>query len=312
VINQTIYLGEPSGLVHAIRWRDPNAHILSPQSYLEQGAYEQAAIAYVLRQEFEAAAAIYEQILRQPKSAAQIYEYAARQAAEQGDDEQQIAILYERAMQLYGIAFDEERAAACRQAVRRYRHLPELIVTRKAEKMFVEYEWNGLTLRAENKGYGPAYNVTLTLRGELDVKRDAIIDSLPATRAAESTLSVRPHAENYGENVPIELVVSYTDAKGFQYEETTQSSIHVWRREDLEVIKKQLELLELHRRTLQIELQKQARHGIDTPPAVIHNIDIARQQIKLIKDSLRAMGFPIADQPNDEAPQAQPYEREQS
>jgi hypothetical protein len=75
-----------------------------------------------------------------------------------------------------------------------------------------------------------------------------------------------------------------------------------------EEIKAQQELLFAHRRTLFVLLKQRAQIAASyVPPAVATGIEDTRDQIRRIKQNLRAMGIPIDDQQNDEeAPLPQP------
>ncbi|MCU0491300.1 MAG: hypothetical protein MUD01_06925 [Chloroflexaceae bacterium] len=65
-------------------------------------------------------------------------------------------------------------------------------------------------------------------------------------------------------------------------------------------IANQQQLLETHRYTLQILLQQQAMHGTAyAPPAIFHGIRAAREQIQLIKQTLRGWQVAVDDNPND-------------
>lgn len=65
-------------------------------------------------------------------------------------------------------------------------------------------------------------------------------------------------------------------------------------------IDQQRTLLETHRRTLALSLEQAAKYGeLDTPPAIIHRIDDARDEIRRIKSALRAWGQPVERHPDD-------------
>jgi outer membrane protein assembly factor BamB/tetratricopeptide (TPR) repeat protein len=166
--------------------------------------------------------------LSQPAQAAEAYQRAAdRLAAAAPRDEPRVAGLYERAMQLYAAAFDDERATICRRQARRYRHLPEIVVTGGAQQVFVEYEWNTLLVRVENVGHGPANTIDVALRGPFDIRGNETIGRLPAQRTHDLSLFVRPHRDEYGPKVPLEIAVSYSDAQGERYQGAQSLPIHV-------------------------------------------------------------------------------------
>jgi outer membrane protein assembly factor BamB/tetratricopeptide (TPR) repeat protein len=272
------------------------------------------------------AAAAYEQ-LGQAQPAAAAYERAAQQAAgETRVDEERIATLYERAAQRYSEIYDEERAAACRGQIRRYRHLPELVVAGAAHEAFVEFEWNALTLQVENTGHGVARDVAITLDGAFDVAGALQIASLPAGKSRTLELSMRPHREQYGPKVPLEIVVEYADARGGQHRAVQRHPVHVVRQgaergdaTPLEIrvsahevpaqtvppgqeeIDQQLELLATYRRRLAYHLQQEALLGTAAPFSLIEELRGAREQIRRIKGVLRSWSVAIEDSPNDES-----------
>lgn len=64
-----------------------------------------------------------------------------------------------------------------------------------------------------------------------------------------------------------------------------------------------LKRLQIHRKNLSIHLNQAAMRGVTSvPPATYHEIDFARQEIRKLKNSLRAYGVQVADEPNDEEP----------
>jgi hypothetical protein len=74
-----------------------------------------------------------------------------------------------------------------------------------------------------------------------------------------------------------------------------------------EEIAEQQKLLAAHRRTLAIYLRQQAEIGrAYSPPALINGIDDTREQIRRIKATFRAAGVMVAEDPDDEEPQAPP------
>ena len=67
-----------------------------------------------------------------------------------------------------------------------------------------------------------------------------------------------------------------------------------------EEIAQQLELLAVHRRTLEVYLKQQGEIGhAYSPPALINGIDDARARIARIKQALRAAGVEVSDGPSD-------------
>jgi outer membrane protein assembly factor BamB len=271
--------------------------------------------------DYEQEAAAHEQ-LRHPLPAAHAYERVAQHAAEAQENAERVAALYERATLSYSDIGEEERAAACQREVRRYRQLPEVVVMGEAHEGFVENEWNALTLRVENSGYGPARDVTIGLRGEFDIEGNLKILNLPQKRSVVLEISMRPHREHYGPKVPLEIVVLYEDARGGRYQVVRRHPIHVVRRSaelgiitpleirvtaersvtaSQEEIDQQRMLLMTYRRTLAHYLSQQATLGTaHIPPEVTHGIREARDNIRRIKGILDGWGVPVEDKPDDE------------
>ncbi|MGH2543525.1 MAG: PQQ-binding-like beta-propeller repeat protein [Ardenticatenaceae bacterium] len=167
--------------------------------------------------------------LGQLHRAAQGYERAAEQATTaEPADEERIATLYERAARLYAETFDSEREAACRKAVHRFRRLPDIVVHGVAQTAFVENEWNTLRLEVKNAGYGPAGEINVLLRGSFDVQGETIRGLRPQS-AAMLDLFIRPHEDQIGPKVPMEIVVVYEDRQGTRYEGAQRIPVRVVR-----------------------------------------------------------------------------------
>ena len=271
--------------------------------------------------DYEQAAAAHERLCA-PLPAAIAYARAAERASATAPvDEERVAALYERAALLYDDLYEEERAGACRGHIRRYRHLPELVVVGEAHEAFVEYEWNTFTLRVQNTGYGPAHDIAVLPHGEFDVEGDDHIAALPAGRSAALELSLRPHHEQYGPKVPLEIVVQFEDARQGRYEIVQQCPVHVMRQgaepgivTPLEIrvgpppaalgqeeIDQQLTLLKTHRRRLAVLLEQHAHLGTAyAPPSIALDIGEARAEIRRLKAILRRAGAMVEDSPNDE------------
>jgi hypothetical protein len=70
-----------------------------------------------------------------------------------------------------------------------------------------------------------------------------------------------------------------------------------------EEIAQELELLAIHRKTLAIYLKQQATFGeAYTPPANVHGVREARENIQRIKEILRGWNVQVEDGPDDEEP----------
>lgn len=74
VISQNnLIAGTRQGVVYAVSYRSDETVIESPQVYLEQNAFEDAAIAFALQKDYISAANIYERQLSSPLQASQLY-----------------------------------------------------------------------------------------------------------------------------------------------------------------------------------------------------------------------------------------------
>jgi hypothetical protein len=142
-------------------------------------------------------------------------------------NEEHIATLYENAVRLYSIVFDVAHADACRRQVRHYRKLPEIVIGENKHQVFIEYEWNTLTLQLENSGYGLACNIDIDVHGTFDLGGDRRVWSLPLGQSVLHDLVVRPQRGQYGPTVPLKIVVSYEDVHGARYAATQHISIRV-------------------------------------------------------------------------------------
>lgn len=176
--------------------------------------YVQMALAYEQLDEYREAAAAY---LR-----------AAEDATQESDvDREHVATLYEHAAALYSsYVFDEEQALACRTEVQRYRKLPDVVVRIKAQKTFVEYEWNTLTLEVRNNGFGPALDVDVRMDGPFDVSGRTDIDGVAPKAAKGLEIFMRPQEGQYGK-VPLLIRVVYTDIHGSRYEVSSHAPVRV-------------------------------------------------------------------------------------
>jgi outer membrane protein assembly factor BamB/tetratricopeptide (TPR) repeat protein len=113
IAGDVLYIGTRGGVIYAIRWRAQPAETLEdPQVYQQRGQPEQAAVAYALRGDLEAAAAIYERDLAQPRRAAQLYEHAGQ---------------YEPAARLWEQAGEPRRARDLYQEARRFLDVARLL-----------------------------------------------------------------------------------------------------------------------------------------------------------------------------------------
>lgn len=133
-------------------------------------------------------------------------------------EEESIAALYERAALIYAEKlYDEEGEVAMRALVRRFRHLPELVVQVIAESPFIENEYNTLQLQVENRGHGIARKIGLQMKGEFDIGGECCINVVQPGKSKTLEVTLRPRKENFGK-VPLTLEVTYLDMPGNHYE----------------------------------------------------------------------------------------------
>jgi hypothetical protein len=191
-----------------------------------------------------------------------------------------------------------------------------------------------MTLRVENIGYGPARAIKIELRGVFDVDGDLQIAALPMGRSIAREVSLRPHREQYGPKVPLEIVLQYQDTHGDQYEAVRRHRVHVVRqgtersaitppelhigdqgtpprpvsprREEIKMAPNQKEIdgqaeqLAIYRRRLAHDLRQQATLGGTAPFSLVEEIRDAREHIRSIKQTLREWNVPVEHSPNDE------------
>jgi outer membrane protein assembly factor BamB len=297
----------------------------------KQEHWERVADLATQLEDYEQAAVAHKQ-LGSLLQAAEAYDRAAQLRLSASPlDEEGAATYYEQIVRLYVMLFDEERADAYRRKVGRYRHLPAITVSGGAQQAFVEYEWNILKLRVRNAGYGPATNVTTTLRGAFDTDGNLAIARLGPKKSAVLEVSLRPQSKQYGPAVPLEISVTYEDVKGGQYsvkqripirvmpqgsapESTTPLEIDITAKQlpitaaqplDInsrqESIDQQETLLITYRRTLEHLVRQAAQYGGEAfvPTHVANSLYEARENIQRIKQVLHGWGIAVADHPND-------------
>lgn len=197
----------------------------------ESGALEESLDLRVKLREWEKVALIAENLERfgqaaeawqrlgETKKAAEAYIAAAKQeSAKDNPDKERLAALYEEAGRLYESLFEEKMALACLRMVKKYRHLPDLAVSVKAQGEFIEYQYNVLDLTIDNRGFGVALDINVQFEGEFDVSGDCCLRGLATDRSRELSMSVRPHRDQYGPSVPLKIIVSYRDRDRNPYE----------------------------------------------------------------------------------------------
>jgi outer membrane protein assembly factor BamB/tetratricopeptide (TPR) repeat protein len=168
--------------------------------------------------------------LKHPLRAAEAYKRAAEQSASDATvDEERVAVLYERAAQLYRNAYREKESTDCRRQVRRYRRLPEVVVQGQARDPFVENEWNVLDLRVQNVGFGVACNIRVVLSENFQTQREEVVPGLPEGDQRSLPVHARPREGEYGARVPLEVVVAYEDIRGNCYQVSQMESVLVVR-----------------------------------------------------------------------------------
>jgi len=189
IAGDTIYIGTRGGVIYAIRWQTQRAETLEdPQMYQQRGQPEQAAIAFALRGDLEAAAAIYEHDLAQPRHAAQLYEHAGQyeEAArlwEQAGEPRRARDLYHKAGRSLDVARLLADAGELLQAARLYEEQMEL------GHAAVLYEQAGDRGKAAEL-YHDAGQIEQTQRiwqslGEWERLADALIEDRQFAAAAE-------------------------------------------------------------------------------------------------------------------------------
>lgn len=195
------------------------------QLQIRLGAWEKVALLAEQLGDYEQAAEAWEQ-LGEKLHAAEDYVEAAKSELGKAS-ETRLAELYEHAARLYQDLFEEERARACQHMVKRFRRLPDIEVKVQAADRFIEYRYNILNLTVQNRGFGIARSIDIHFEGAFDVSGECCIAGVPPGRSKKLTMSVRPHKEQYGDSVPLQIVVTYQDQKGtpYQFQERTRIAV---------------------------------------------------------------------------------------
>lgn len=148
-------------------------------------------------------------------------------------DPAQAAELALKAAQLYDLLLDQESAQRCRKAYQQYAHLPDITVEGRAEKVFVEYEWNTLLLALVNVGAGPAYEISLTLEGRFEGFGRYTLAALAQGETYRFNVRLRSMRDEYGPQVPLDVAVAYRDAGGTAYTKVESLTVSVTRQGDV-------------------------------------------------------------------------------
>jgi len=213
--------------------------------YLEAGMPRKAGELYERMEAWERALELYRQLgdvgrealclerLGMLLEAARAYERAAKELADAGGAEEEVARLYRRAAYCYEKVFEEEKCAECRRKVIRYEKLPDIVVRVKQDKEFVFQETNILSFEVQNDGFGLAYDIELRIFGRFEEEEEPLrLRGLRPKRGFSRPLAVKPL--DIGEHVPIEVEVSYMDERGRRYNKRVREYVDVKRERTLE------------------------------------------------------------------------------
>lgn len=178
-------------------------------------------------------------LLERPRQAALAYCAAAEQAEKQSQPADEIAALYEQAMQRFGEAGLHKERKACSEKIIQLRGLPYIVVRARMDDRFREEEFNEVTLEVENAGPGLALDVAVEIGGER-FEVDEATGNPSFTRLAGQTITnhrtyLRPRPRQFGRAVPLPLYWSWKDRAGISYKNEVIKPVEVRRRDDSDV-----------------------------------------------------------------------------
>jgi len=139
-------------------------------------------------------------------------------------------------------AFREEGIADCesycREMVRKFQKLPKVVVLLvETAAGLREMEWNNLTLTIKNIGHGRARNIRFSLDEErFEVQESGVVKefNLATGLTRPQSIHIKPHRDEYGDSVPLQINWSWTDITGKEYRDGGSISVPVARqREEL-------------------------------------------------------------------------------
>lgn len=137
--------------------------------------------------------------------------------------------------QLAAEAFREagisDREEQCKEMVRRYQLLPKVIVMEvKTATGLREMEWNNLTLKIKNIGYGRARQIKFQLNEDYFlVEADNIKEefNLAPDLTRVQQIHIKPLREEIGDFVPLQIDWTWKDSTGKEYRDRFNNSVAV-------------------------------------------------------------------------------------
>lgn len=139
-------------------------------------------------------------------------------------------------------AFREEGIADyesyCKEMVRKFQQLPKVVVLLvETAAGLREMEWNNLTLTIKNIGHGRARNIRFSLDEErFEVQERGVFHefNLATGLTRPQSIHIKPHRDEYGDSVPLQINWSWSDNTGKEYHDGGSISVPVARqREEL-------------------------------------------------------------------------------
>ncbi len=170
------------------------------------------------------------QRLGEPLAAGRAYERAAGDLEvkpEAERDSAAIATLYDRAAAAYREAVESERRKECERKARQLRQHPEISVgINPNSDIYRKGESNTITVLVRNIGFGPAFQITLTIGGQFEA--GALCPPIEALRQDGSEvvqIYIRPR--DSGERVRLDVTVEYQSRQKNRFKETQSVGIPV-------------------------------------------------------------------------------------
>ena len=233
--------------------KNPEKELVALKRYLdqsellpEQWVWQRVAELGTQLSDYLAAASAWVRLDRWGQAGVAYQNYAEQLAAEIPNNpvsfttpaHQEVAKYYQLAVD----AFREEGIADCeshcREMVRKFQQLPKVVVLLvETAAGLREMEWNNLTLTIKNIGHGRARNIRFSLDEErFEVQENGVVHdfNLATGLTRPQSIHIKPHRDEYGDSVPLQINWSWTDNTGKDYHDGGSISVPVARqREEL-------------------------------------------------------------------------------
>jgi outer membrane protein assembly factor BamB len=195
------------------------------------GLLERAAEQYEAAGAWQQAAELWATLGR-PLKQAEALEGHARSLEDIPCSNEERAVAWDIAAQVFEAEGENERVDFCRRQVAQCLHQPIITMDIQFDEGLVLDAWSTLHFIVRNGGYGPARNLVIRasgdqFEGQVTVTRE--ITTLRAGRERRDWLDVRPR--QYGNHVPLRISVEYKDHVGKPHFQEHTIHLTVARRE---------------------------------------------------------------------------------